>query len=423
MSPFLQQCAHQRRLARAQIAFQIDDEAGEQRRRQRSAQIFGGGCIGQYAFPDTLRVMLHVDSFSNDRVAALKTWAAELGFSGLGVSRAEIPTEAIARLNVWLAEGQHGSMDYMARHASLRVCPDALMPGVCTVISVMLDYWPETLEASHAALASPERAYVSRYALGRDYHRVMRQRLEKLATRMTAEFGPFRYRAFADSAPVLETEFATRAGLGWTGKHTLLLSRQGSLRFLGELYTDLSLPPTPAASGEGHCGRCHACLDICPTRAIVAPRVLDARRCISYLTIELDGPIPEPLRAPIGNRIYGCDDCQLACPWNRFSRPGDSAFSPRAGLDQAGLLELFAWNAAEFEKRLEGSPIRRIGFERWQRNLSVALGNAAAQLPVPKREKIRAALWQKRAAGTTALVAEHLDWALQRAGETGSRPP
>jgi len=307
-------------------------------------------------------------------------------------------------------------MDYMARHASLRVCPDTLLPGVRTVISVTLDYRPETLDASRAVLASPECAYISRYALGRDYHKVMRQRLNRLAARMTAEFGPFQYRAFADSAPVLETEFATCSGLGWRGKHTLLLSRCGSLRFLGELYSDLFLPPTLATSGDGHCGRCRACLDICPTRAILAPYVLDARRCISYLTIELNGPIPELLRAPIGNRIYGCDDCQLVCPWNRFARPGDPVFSPRAGLNQVTLLELFAWSAADFEKRLEGSPIRRIGFDRWQRNLAVALGNAAAQLPAPQRASIRAALWQKRVTGTTALIAEHLDWALRRSG-------
>ncbi|MDR2165574.1 MAG: tRNA epoxyqueuosine(34) reductase QueG [Zoogloeaceae bacterium] len=358
--------------------------------------------------------MQHADSSSLERLAALRNWALELGFSGIGVSSAKIDPATAARFRAWLARGEHGEMDYMARHAELRVQPAALLPGVRTVISAALDYWPETgVAPALECLADSGRAYVSRYALGRDYHKIVRQRLARLAARMRAEFGPFLCRAFADSAPVLETEFASKGGLGWRGKHGLLLSRGGSLRFLGELYTDLPLPPA-LVPDAGHCGTCRACLDVCPTGAIVAPWVLDARRCISYLTIELAGPIPESLRPLIGNRIYGCDDCQLACPWNRFARLGDPAFVDRAGLGKATLLELFSWNPVDFDLRLAGSPIRRIGFERWQRNLAVALGNHVPGQPEPVRKRILTALRQKRA-HVSPLVREHIDGALRRA--------
>ncbi|MDR1648260.1 MAG: tRNA epoxyqueuosine(34) reductase QueG [Zoogloeaceae bacterium] len=355
--------------------------------------------------------MPHRDASSIESLHALKAWAAELGFAALGVSRAEIAPESAQNLMAWLARGEHGTMDYMARHAALRVAPTALLPGTCSIVSVALDYAPEAgLAAARATLAAPDRAYVSRYALGRDYHKPMRQRLQKLAERMTEAFGAFRYRVFSDSAPVMETELARKAALGWRGKHTLVLSRQGSLRFLGELYTDL--PLASAATAEaGHCGRCRACLEACPTRAIVAPYRLDARRCISYLTIEHAGAIPLALRPLIGNRIYGCDDCQLVCPWNRFAPAGDATFAPRAGLDTASLLELFAWTEAEFGARLEGSPIRRIGFERWQRNLAVALGNLPETVAAETRAHAILAL-RERATMASPLLAEHLAWAL-----------
>src|SRR5690606_35848860 len=303
-------------------------------------------------------------------------------------------------------------MDYMARHGARRARPAELVPGTVSAIMVTLDYAPDDpdwVDDAMAALADTGRAYVSRYALGRDYHKVVRTRLQRLAERIEAQVGAFGYRVFCDSAPVMEAELARRAGLGWRGKHTLLLdTRRGSTFFIGTLYTDLALPPDEPI-GE-HCGRCTRCIDACPTGAIVAPYRLDARRCISYLTIEHKGSIPEPLRPAIGNRIYGCDDCQLACPWNRFARPaalGD--FSARQGLDRAGLVELFSWSAEDFETRLAGSPIRRIGYERWLRNLAVALGNGAGGDDVI--EALRA-----RADHESPLVREHVQWALRRLG-------
>lgn len=336
-------------------------------------------------------------------------WARELGFARLGIAQAQVG-EAKLRLAEWLAAGRHGEMDYMARHADLRANPQALVPGTLTVITAALDYWPKRgTSPAIAKLAQPERAYISGYALGRDYHKVMRSRLQKLADRMAAAIGPFGYRVFSDSAPVMEVEFASRAGLGWRGKHTLLLSQEGSWRFLGEIYTDLPLPET--APETPHCGRCTACIAACPTRAIVAPYQVDARLCISYLTIELAGTIPEDLRPLIGNRIYGCDDCQLYCPWNRFARLGDPEFAPRQGLDQASLVELFAWEEAEFQARLAGSPIRRIGHVRWLRNIAVALGNG------PPTPAAFAAL-EKRRGHAAPLVREHVAWALaQLAGK------
>jgi epoxyqueuosine reductase len=295
----------------------------------------------------------------------------------------------------------------MQRHGTARTRPATLVPGTLSVVSVRLDYWPARAAPAAAVLADPDLAYVSRYALGRDYHRLMRNRLQSLATRIAARIGPFGYRAFVDSAPVLEKALARNAGLGFIGKHTNLIDTDGgSWFFLGELYTDLPLAPDAPASA--HCGSCTACLPACPTGAIVAPYQLDARLCISYLTIELKGAIPERLRTPMGNRIYGCDDCQLACPWNKFARVAvESGFEPRHGLDSAALSELAAWTEAEFDERLAGSPIRRIGYERWQRNLAVALGNAPTSVAVLEA-------LNRAAASASALVREHAGWALAR---------
>jgi epoxyqueuosine reductase len=295
-------------------------------------------------------------------------------------------------------------MDYMARHGSLRARPADLVPGTRRVISCRMDYLPED-----AAAPDPSAACVARYARGRDYHKVLRSRLQKLCDRIEAQAGPFGHRVFADSAPVMEVELAVKAGIGWRGKHTLLLSREaGSWFFLGEVYTDLPLPPD-APAGE-HCGTCTKCIDVCPTRAIRAPYQLDARRCISYLTIELKGAIPEDLRPLIGNRVYGCDDCQEVCPWNSFAQPTrEPDFAVRNGLDRAALIELFAWSERDFDERMAGSPIRRIGYERWLRNLAVGLGNA------PSAPEVVAAL-RARAGHPSALVREHVAWALQRHG-------
>ncbi|HET7366500.1 MAG TPA: tRNA epoxyqueuosine(34) reductase QueG [Burkholderiales bacterium] len=335
----------------------------------------------------------------------IRTWGRELGFAAIGITGTDLDDDE-ARLVSWLAAGRHGDMDYMARHGVRRARPSELVPGTVRVISARLDYRPDARDPL-AVLADSHRAYVSRYALGRDYHRVLRPKLQKLVDRVESAIGAFRYRVFTDSAPVLEVALATRAGLGWRGKHTLLLTREaGSFFFLGEIYTDLELPTD--ASGSEHCGTCHACIDACPTGAIVAPYELDARRCISYLTIEHRGSIPERLRALIGNRVYGCDDCQLVCPWNGFAQPTDEAdFEPRNGLDRATIVELFGWTQAEFDERLAGSPIRRIGYERWLRNLAVGLGNA------PSTPQVVAAL-RARADHPSALVREHVQWALSR---------
>ncbi len=312
----------------------------------------------------------------------------------------------------WLERGYHGAMDYMTRHGHKRTRPTLLVPGTRSIISVRLDYFPQGDEAQ--ASVTGEFAEISRYARGRDYHKVLRQGLQRLADALALEFGPFSYRAFTDSAPVMEVELARLAGLGWRGKHTLLLSRTGSWFFLGELYTDLDLDAD--APETGHCGQCRACLDICPTQAFVAPYVLDARRCISYLTIEHPGSIPEALRPLMGNRIYGCDDCQAVCPWNRFATgPGHPDFHPRQALDQTRLVDLFSWSAAEFEQRLAGSPIRRIGHERWLRNIAVALGNG------PATDAALAALEQRRD-DPSPVVREHVAWALGRLAGTSARP-
>ena len=338
---------------------------------------------------------------------SIRAWGQALGFTAVGFAPVALG-EAESEFMAWLARGFHGEMDYMARHGSARTRPAELVPGTVGIISARLDYLPDAAEMQ-ANLADPSRAYVSRYALGRDYHKLMRSRLQKLAERIAAAIGPFQARSFSDSAPVLEVALAARANLGWQGKHSLLLSREGSWFFLGELYTDLPFPPDPPATE--HCGRCQSCMDACPTAAIVAPNVVDARRCISYLTIEHAGPIPLQLRPLMGNRIYGCDDCQLVCPWNRFATPTTLAdFQPRHGLDTATLLALFAWSEAEFLSRFEGSAIRRIGHERWLRNLAVALGNA------PPSPGIATAL-RARLDHPSAGLREHLEWALSRQAE------
>jgi epoxyqueuosine reductase len=340
----------------------------------------------------------------------IKQWGRELGFAAVGIGDCDLAA-AEAGMLTWLERGFHGEMDYMAAHGTKRSRPAELLPGTVRIISARLDYFPPDAVDPYAVLDDPAAAYVSRYALGRDYHKVLRSRLQTLADRISAAAGEHRYRVFSDSAPVLEVALATKAGLGWRGKHTLLLNRQhGSWFFLGEIYTDLPLPvDTPEA---GHCGTCRACLDICPTQAIVAPYTVDARRCISYLTIELKGSIPGELRPLLGNRIYGCDDCQLACPWNRFARTTALPdFAVRNGLDSARLVDLFAWSEADFNDRLAGSPIRRIGHERWLRNIAVALGNA------PSSPDIQSALGA-RADHPSALVREHVAWALERQRST-----
>jgi len=334
----------------------------------------------------------------------LRNWGRELGFDSIAVTDTNL-SGAEAGLANWLASGFHGEMDYMARHGMKRARPAELVPGTIRVISARMNYWPGA-EAAEAILEDRSRAYVSRYALGRDYHKLMRTRLQKLADRI-AGAAPHGFRVFVDSAPVLEVELASRAGLGWRGKHSLLLDRSaGSFFFLGEIMTDLPLPVDAPVSE--HCGTCRACIDACPTGAIVAPYKVDARLCISYLTIELKGSIPEDLRPLIGNRIYGCDDCQLTCPWNRFAFLSSEAdFAPRHALDRSALSELFAWSEAEFISRMAGSAIYRIGFERWSRNIAVALGNA------PTSAAVLAALRSRRD-DASAMVREHVEWALTR---------
>ena len=345
--------------------------------------------------------------------AAIKAWGRELGFGAVGVADCDLAI-AEKRLADWLAKGFHGEMDYMARHGTRRSRPQELVPGTLRVISVRLDYQHQADAGAEAwgVIADADKAYIARYALGRDYHKVLRGRLQTLADRIQAEVGAFGHRVFVDSAPVMEVEIATRAGLGWRGKHTLLLSREaGSLFFLGEIYTDLPLP-TDVPLAE-HCGSCTKCIDVCPTQAIVGPRELDARRCISYLTIELKGSIPVALRPLIGNRVYGCDDCQLVCPWNKYAQvSAEPDFRVRHGLDNAQLADLFAWTEREFLERTAGSAIHRIGYERWSRNLAVGLGNA------PSGEVTLRAL-RSREEDPSALVREHVAWALARHAGSG----
>lgn len=341
----------------------------------------------------------------------ITTWGRELGFQQVGVAGIELGEDE-AHLRDWLAQGRHGTMDYMAAHGSKRSRPDELVPGTLRVITARMDYGTGDDEAAWSTIADGERAYIARYALGRDYHKVLRGRLQKLADRIAESAGPFGYRVFTDSAPVLERALARDAGLGWIGKHTCLINRRaGSWFFLGEIFTDLPLPVDAPASA--HCGTCTRCIEVCPTGAIVAPYRLDARRCISYLTIELKTSIPEELRPLIGNRVFGCDDCQLACPWNKFAvRHDQGDFGVRNALDRASLAELFAWDEDEFLRRTEGSAIRRTGYTGWLRNLAVGLGNA------PTTPAVLAALASRRD-HPDAMVREHVAWALARHAKAG----
>ena len=344
----------------------------------------------------------------------IKTWGRALGFQEIGISDTDLTLEE-NYLQQWLHQGYQGDMDYMARHGTARSRPGELVPGTIRVISVRLNYQPPAARDSWATMDDPDAAFISRYALGRDYHKVLRGKLQTLATNIEQKTGAFQYRVFTDSAPVLEVALASKAGLGWRGKHTLLLTREaGSWFFLGELYTNLPLPVDGAVTE--HCGTCTKCIDICPTKAIIAPYKLDARRCISYLTIEHKGAIPLELRPLVGNRIYGCDDCQLICPWNKFSSATtESDFAVRNGLDDVTLVELFLWTAENFNQRLEGSPIRRIGHERWLRNIAVALGNALVTPTTPDAvTRITSAL-TGRIDHPSELVREHILWALAQA--------
>jgi len=339
--------------------------------------------------------------------ATIKSWGRELGFQAVGIADTDL-SAVEPRLGAWLASGFAGELDYMRKHGSKRTQPASLVPGTLRIISARMDYRPRAAE-SWGILADGSKAFVARYALGRDYHKVLRGRLKRLAARIKGEIGEFGYRVFTDSAPVMEVELARKAGLGWRGKHTLLIAREaGSFFFLGDIYTDLPLPLD--APVEEHCGTCTKCLDICPTRAIVAPYTLDARRCISYLTIELKGSIPVELRPLIGNRVFGCDDCQLVCPWNRYAQLApEPDFRVRNGLDDVELVDLFAWDENQFRERMSGSAILRVGYERWLRNLAVGLGNA------PRNEGVVTAL-RSRAQDRSALVREHVAWALERHG-------
>ncbi|MEO7728926.1 MAG: tRNA epoxyqueuosine(34) reductase QueG [Burkholderiales bacterium] len=348
----------------------------------------------------------------------IRAWGGALGFQQVGIADADL-SHAEPRLLEWLNAGFHGDMDYMAKHGVKRARPGELVPGTLRVIAARMNYLPARAADSWEVINAPARAFVSRYALGRDYHKVLRRRLQRLAERVEAAVGRFSHRVFTDSAPVMEVELAEKAGIGWRGKHTLLLTREaGSFFFLGEIYTDLPLPVDSAIGN--HCGTCEKCIDVCPTRAIVAPYSLDARRCISYLTIEHFGSIPVELRPLIDNRVYGCDDCQLVCPWNKFAQTsGETDFAVRNGLDNSTLVDLFAWSEDEFHARLLGSAIHRIGYERWLRNLAVGLGNAlrAVAPSAPSAAVIVAAL-RARADHASALVREHVAWALEQVART-----
>jgi epoxyqueuosine reductase len=404
------------------------------------------------ASEDDALAMRHFDEAALAALALrIKTWGRELGFGAVGISDTDL-SAAEANLAAWLEEGCHGEMDYMAKHGMKRARPAELVAHTRRVISARMAYLPahvpphlppgaeigkagETAQqeprnwraGEHARLADPSAAVVSIYARGRDYHKVMRNRLQQLAEKIEAEIGAYGYRVFTDSAPVLEVELAQKAGVGWRGKHTLLLQRDaGSLFFLGEIYVDVPLPTDAGTSPEhapqtpgAHCGSCTRCIDACPTGAIVAPYKVDARRCISYLTIELKGSIPLDLRPLIGNRVYGCDDCQLVCPWNKFAQAAPVAdFDVRHGLDRATLVDLFDWSADEFDTRMQGSAIRRIGYECWLRNLAVGMGNALRADPASFTGDARAAIvdaLRRRVADPSPLVREHVEWALEAA--------
>jgi len=338
--------------------------------------------------------------------ASLRGWAAELGFQDVGFSTPAL-AEHENHLSRWVSEERHGVMHYMQKHGTKRARPDELVPGTTTVISVRMNYLPEDQDNLRDRLEEPEKAYVSRYALGRDYHKLMRRRLQQLADKITAECGEFGYRAFVDSGPVLEKALAEKSGLGWIGKHTNIINKnEGSWFFLGELLTDLPLPVDTNTAASNHCGSCSACIDVCPTQAITAPYQLDARRCISYLTIEMRDSIPIEFRKAIGNRIYGCDDCQIFCPWNKFAQLTKEAdFAPRHQLDDITLCELFSWDETSWLEKMSGSAIRRIGYEAWMRNIAVALGNA------PRSDEVLRAL-ESRKNDPSPLIREHVAWAL-----------
>jgi epoxyqueuosine reductase len=342
----------------------------------------------------------------------IEVWARELGFEQTGVADCDL-SHVEQHLHDWLDQGWHGDMDFMAAHGTKRTRPPELVPGTRRVISVRMNYLPDDVTPANSVLDDPRRAYVARYAVGRDYHKVLRNRLEALAQKIRNEVGGFGYRVFTDSAPVMEVELANKAGLGWRGKHTLLLNRDaGSWFFLGEIYTNLDLPVDQPQTE--HCGDCTRCMDICPTQAIIAPYKLDARRCISYLTIEHKGSIPVEFRPLIGNRIYGCDDCQLVCPWNRFAQKATlSDFDVRNGLDSSDLVSLFAWDEQMFDRNTRGSAIRRIGHERWLRNIACSLGNAVTSAEV-------VAALDSRADHPSALVREHVAWAIAQHLEAGN---
>jgi epoxyqueuosine reductase len=346
--------------------------------------------------------------------ATIKQEGTALGFQQVGISDTDL-AGAEKRFEAWLKEGLHGEMSYMSRHGRKRTRPAALVPGTVRVISVRMDYWPASSISVGAMLDVPGQAYVSRYAVGRDYHKVLRRRLRRLAGAIQEHIGEFGYRVFVDSAPVLEKPLAQKAGLGWIGKHTNLIHpKAGSWFFLGELYTDIPLPVDEPI--EDRCGTCTACIEVCPTRAIIAPYVLDARRCISYLTIELRGNIPVDLRTSIGNRIFGCDDCQLTCPWNKFAKPSEEKdFSPRHGLDEATLVALFRWSEKQWSVKTRGSALRRAGYEGWLRNIAVALGNG------PNSREVIDAL-REREKHPSAIVREHVRWALDQHDTGRSRP-
>ena len=348
----------------------------------------------------------NIPHHNSDLALKIKQWGEELGFQQVGISGTDLAV-AENHLNNWVDKGFHADMDYMHKHGLKRSRPDLLQAGTVSIISVRMDYLPETADQINSVLDSPIAAFISRYALGRDYHKILRNRLQKLATKIEQEIGDFGYRAFVDSAPVLEKAIAEKAGLGWIGKHSNVINRKaGSWFFLGEIYTDIPLPADQKATE--HCGKCKACIDICPTQAIVAPYQVDARRCISYLTIELHGSIPDHLRSSIGNRIYGCDDCQLICPWNRFAKlTTEKDYNPRHNLNNVQLTELFSWTEEQFLKNMEGSAIRRIGYTRWLRNIAVALGNSS------RSEQTINALLDKQS-NTSDIVREHVSWALEQ---------
>jgi epoxyqueuosine reductase len=415
--------AHQRGLSRTQVATQGDEcitdgfALGPLHGKRLRSRFIGPAQGARCSFYNGTVTINSAQINGNQLVSQMQAWARELGFSQIGVAGVDL-SSAEPGLLAWLSQGFHGDMAYMASHGLKRARPAELVPGTASVLTARMDYLPrstaddwQTVELQR--LQHPQEGIVSVYARGRDYHKVLRSRLQKLSDRIAAHVGPLGYRVFTDSAPVLEAELAARSGQGWRGKHTLLLNREaGSLFFLGEIYLDVALPSS--APVTEHCGTCNACITACPTQAIVAPHRLDARRCISYLTIEHAGAIPLELRPLIGNRIYGCDDCQLVCPWNKFAqRSALPDFDPREGLTGQHLVQLLAWTEAEFLQRTEGSPIRRIGHERWLRNVAVALGNALRVAGDDASHRAMRAALMQRADHPSLLVREHAQWALE----------